>query len=240
MQIRFDITREDVLAFYRRALSDDPRWKQGWKQFKQQRLFAIGAALGASVIWLVFMRDYYDGRRASPTNPMFWLGVLTLYLWWAAVGAMRWDQDKYIEQNARSYIAGPEVRYSEGPHEVALSPERLVFRGPHHTLEMVWTAVFRILDEPAHVFIQRRDGSGLIIPKRCLRDADHAREFLALARGLHANAGADIGSRLAVFLADRDVKCDSCGYNLRGTSTGVCPECAADLSPILVRLGGSL
>lgn len=34
---------------------------------------------------------------------------------------------------------------------------------------------------------------------------------------------------LHAFLADRDVPCPHCGYNLRGLQAGVCPECKHDL-----------
>lgn len=34
---------------------------------------------------------------------------------------------------------------------------------------------------------------------------------------------------LTAFLADRDVPCPSCDYNLRGLPSGVCPECNQNL-----------
>jgi hypothetical protein len=37
-------------------------------------------------------------------------------------------------------------------------------------------------------------------------------------------------STLAAFLADRDVPCPGCGYNLRGLPSDRCPECHAALS----------
>ncbi len=239
MRIAFDITREDLLSYHRRALRDDARWARGWRKFARQRAVWIVAALGASALWVVLIRDTYGIGGASPTNPVFWLGMLALYLWWVAAPSMKWDKERYIEQHVRSFVAAPEARYSEGQHELDLRPEGLTFQAPHHQLELSWTGVFRIMDEPGHIFIQRRDGSGLVIPKRCLRDADQARELVSEARRHHAAAGADIGSRLGVFLADRDISCDACGYNLRGTSSGHCPECAADLGPLLVRLSGT-
>lgn len=30
---------------------------------------------------------------------------------------------------------------------------------------------------------------------------------------------------MAAYLTDQDVKCDTCGYSLRGCTTDVCPEC---------------
>lgn len=42
-------------------------------------------------------------------------------------------------------------------------------------------------------------------------------------------------SVLRAFLADRDVPCPHCGYNLRGLQAGVCPECKHDLQ---LRLDG--
>lgn len=34
---------------------------------------------------------------------------------------------------------------------------------------------------------------------------------------------------LLVFLADRDVACPTCGYNLRNLQSGRCPECSLEL-----------
>ena len=39
---------------------------------------------------------------------------------------------------------------------------------------------------------------------------------------------------LAAFLADRDVQCPRCGYNLRGITSGRCPECG---DPLELRVG---
>lgn len=41
--------------------------------------------------------------------------------------------------------------------------------------------------------------------------------------------GSDTHSVLRQFLADRDVPCPHCGYNLRGLQAEVCPECKHDL-----------
>ena len=35
--------------------------------------------------------------------------------------------------------------------------------------------------------------------------------------------------KLAAYLAERDVACPGCGYNLRGVTGGVCPECGREL-----------
>lgn len=39
---------------------------------------------------------------------------------------------------------------------------------------------------------------------------------------------------LGTFLSTRDVPCPSCGYNLRGINSPVCPECA---EPLALRVG---
>ncbi|MBX3315521.1 MAG: hypothetical protein KF902_01510 [Phycisphaeraceae bacterium] len=38
---------------------------------------------------------------------------------------------------------------------------------------------------------------------------------------------------LATYLADRDVRCPSCGYNLRNLASSNCPQCGTSLSPHL-------
>lgn len=45
----------------------------------------------------------------------------------------------------------------------------------------------------------------------------------------HAVSGSETQSVLHAFLADRDVPCPNCGYNLRGLATNVCPECRQEL-----------
>jgi len=37
-------------------------------------------------------------------------------------------------------------------------------------------------------------------------------------------------AHLAAFLAERDAPCPGCGYNLRGLTTGRCPECDRELT----------
>ncbi len=41
---------------------------------------------------------------------------------------------------------------------------------------------------------------------------------------------------LRAFLAERDVPCPGCGYNLRGLTGAVCPECGAPLTMEAIRL----
>ena len=48
----------------------------------------------------------------------------------------------------------------------------------------------------------------------------------------------DEGAQLRAYLADRDVKCPGCGYNLRGLAATRCPECSRPFSveELLARL----
>jgi len=46
-----------------------------------------------------------------------------------------------------------------------------------------------------------------------------------MANQLPIDRAAGDAQLLASFLADRDVPCTSCGYNLRGVASGECPEC---------------
>lgn len=41
----------------------------------------------------------------------------------------------------------------------------------------------------------------------------------------HPGADVRASERLQRYLADNDVTCDGCGYNLRGVTTVACPEC---------------
>lgn len=43
--------------------------------------------------------------------------------------------------------------------------------------------------------------------------------------------------KLAAYLAERDVLCPKCGYNLRGVQQGVCPECGSRLNAKLIDIG---
>lgn len=41
------------------------------------------------------------------------------------------------------------------------------------------------------------------------------------------------GEVIKAFLADRDVACPGCGYNLQGCAAEVCPECGAGIEIVL-------
>lgn len=43
-------------------------------------------------------------------------------------------------------------------------------------------------------------------------------------------SGAEANDALRVFLAERDEPCPQCGYNLRGLTAAVCPECRTQLA----------
>jgi hypothetical protein len=236
--VKVTITRADILASYRFYLESDPRWTAGWKNQAQSRRYSIAAATGGTILWILFARE--KARYGDSLDwPLFLFAVVVVYMWWAAARWMKWTRDRYIDTNASAMTAAPETRYHEGEHELEVLPDRITFQGPHHRLEMAWEAIHRIDDAPSHVFLIRRDSATCIVPKRCLRDAAEVDELVRIARDYHARAGADIGSRLAPFLTG-DTRCKSCGYNLRGTSSSNCPECAADLAPLLIELSGSL
>lgn len=46
----------------------------------------------------------------------------------------------------------------------------------------------------------------------------------------HDASGYGEARRLRTLLAERDVPCPKCGFNLRGITCGACPECGLSLS----------
>jgi hypothetical protein len=82
-----------------------------------------------------------------------------------------------------------------------------------------------ILDETVTFTVS---GSGWIVPVRVLEQ--RATEYLAEARSCWELASLSEAQRISRYMAEQELKCPRCGYNLRGLVSARCPECGNELT----------
>lgn len=95
---------------------------------------------------------------------------------------------------------------------------------------MPFLAGWSVHDLPGGICVNRRDDHTFLIPKRLFGTSEEAADVIRRARAWHDASGYGEARRLRTLLADRDVPCPKCGFNLRGITCGACPECGLSLS----------
>lgn len=187
--------------------------------------FGFGCALGvAAAATLIFAIN-------SPNNASQ-LGALACGLGAASAGAIwQWNKDR---KAARSGIGGrateDDISNTEfGDVEFTLSDAGARWQSCGKAWEWEWSCLFRIEDVPSYIVFRDRNGGVMPVPKSAL-GRNGADEFIARARDALAAKGFDQVSRIRAFIADRDLGCPMCRYNLRNGAGDRCPECGLELS----------
>lgn len=197
--------------------------RNSWRS--QRFLLVFGCALGmAATATLILAVNSPDNAEQ--------LGAFACGLGAASAGVIwQWNKDR---KAARSGIGGPATEGEDsntefGDVEFTISPSGARWQSCGRAWEWEWSCLFRIDDVPSYIVFRDRNGDAMPVPKSAL-GREGADEFLARAQGTLAAKGFDQVSRIRAFIADRDLGCPTCGYNLRNGAGDRCPECGLELS----------
>jgi len=219
--LSYEVTREDWLAVNEACMRESPAWASARAQhrraMRRQVLFTapfciVGAAL-------------FMGRSQS-THGMYAEGACLgacfatfLYFALPRVNTVEKAKRTQLEQIDRMDLTD-----HTGTTTIAMDEFGVQIHSPHRQLKLSWKVVAPTV-AGGFVLLQYGGHDGTIIPARAFASEaaaaefiDHAQRWWQIAQGPHAE-------RLERYLADRDLACPSCKYNLRGMRGEVCPEC---------------
>lgn len=188
-------------------------------------LLVFGCALGVAAAAMLII------AIISPDNALH-IGALACGLGAASAGFIwQWNKDCNA---ARSGFGGPATEGEDsnaefGDVEFTISPSGARWQSCGRAWEWEWSCLFRIEDVPSYIVFRDRNGAAVLVPKSAL-GREGADDFLARARNALAARGFDQVSRIRAFIADRDLGCPMCRYNLRNGAGDRCPECGLELS----------
>jgi hypothetical protein len=227
VEIAFDLTRDDFQAASVEIAETDPTWTQ--TASVRRRAAAGDAALMSVPIVLTFIgaADLLGWRHNGDVGPVL-IGAAVSLLWFVHRSQLRTHVRASREHIVRQVRAG---HFDEhlGPQRIVLGGNGVYQVTGRCATLWNWSAIRRIDEASTAVRLVTVTRSQFIIPNRVFADPAGGTAFAAKARRLQAEAGATEADRVRALLADQDLRCPDCGYNLRGNPGQNCPECGRPL-----------
>lgn len=231
MRIDFDFTLEDHLAWLEDAAAFDRLIIQSARNASRSYWMIITFLIAVVVAITSVLIEVGRDEISFPLLAL--MLTLLVFSGWIAVAMTysfrRMRGKAAIRAHVERMIKQGDYRTDFGPRSVELRDDAVVSATSAGLVTRFWSSVWRIEVTPRAVYIQLFPGWCLVVPSRAFTDDLHRREFVRLARRLHESASETQTKRVRDFVADRDVPCRACKYNLRGCDGAACPECGLRL-----------
>jgi hypothetical protein len=221
-ELHFKLSRQDWLAANAELIEGSDHWARQahrYRRMNQRMVLALSPLiiLGAALLIGRSQGMYIEGAIAG--------ALLAALMFW---GLPRIDVITPLKKQALDEVRRADFSNFIGDFAAAVDREGLTVTGPSgHTRTLWQSAAVQTLTD--YIFFHF-SGSGIIIPIRTLGEPPAAQEFIARVTEWCAQGQRPPHEQVTLYLADRDVACPGCGYNLRGIRGLSCPECSAPLS----------
>lgn len=234
--LEFELTESDMAAVYRSAARKEVATSKRWAAYRRHLWGWLVVALVLTGMFFVGLGVYGTPRGGRGSFPFLAVAGAAgmMGAWWIVFQYIRVLGPNATETRIANTLRSEACRYHLGRVRLAVGPAGIDYRSPHHDTVQRWSGIADIQEDPDTVCIRRRDGAAYVAPRRVFASSGDATAFAAKARGWLEASGHGHGHALRAYLADRDVPCPACGYNLRGITTAACPECGAALDSGLI------
>jgi hypothetical protein len=240
-EFRYELTAEDVAAATKWAILEGPRSGE----YLEERQRAGRTLLTFTFVLLAAAAAVFTFDAATTRPPAkpggFAISLLTglasgfFILYWILFSPRA--NRRAIANAIRNEIARESGQAMLGPTVARFDAEGCAFdRSLGESLRR-WPGVLECVETDAMIYTTTLDQQILGLPTRVFRDDAHRGEFLAALRRWIDTRGAAALGRVTAYLREHDLPCPACGYNLRGVTVMVCPECAASLARVVLPEG---
>ena len=180
MQVTFQITPEDYVAFTKYHFTKTPRGRRS-----QRRLYMLGLAL-----YLAFAGAEYDhpqyGWNVDPGKYVLYLAVSAVMLGGVYAGFL-W----YIRPTlARTLVQQGDRRRMLQRTQMTLHDAGMSIVTEEGQGEVTWAKLQDVAQTEDHIFLLFPGLSAIIVPKSCFASAEDTRAFFEYARNRHAQTQA--------------------------------------------------
>jgi hypothetical protein len=155
MQLRYDVLREDALALAVHNLETSQRFRPLRLTFRW----------GLPVLVFSLLVMSLPTKFGVLAGAVFAVGYAV-----RIPGLMR----RSCERKARKLLDHPEGQRALGPHVLSVEADRLTLQAPSGLARVEATAIERVTDSDAHVFVELHSGAAFVVPKRALTDEELA------------------------------------------------------------------
>lgn len=228
IEVSCDVTRDDWVRVNEVLVRESPSWERVAAEHRRtMRRQAYFAAPVAVLVGVMLVGGMGGGGREMKTFGGLLGAIVAAFLLWALP---RVDFVSRQRRAALERVRKADLTDHIGPTTVSISPEGVVVRGNGRDLKLAWSTAAVTTVGPEYALVQFADCGGAIVPRRAFASDDAARVFVERAAQWWRAAQISPAERLTKYLADRDVACPKCGYNLRGNAGEWCPECGLKCS----------
>lgn len=226
LSIEFQITRDDWLAANRASMAESPEWVEHGKIYGKGIGWQAWLGVPGFALLAVILLPQSSAHEISTVGAAISGAIFGVFVSWGITRTNTTDRVKkaYLKQ-----IEKMDLSAHVGSHAVRATADAVHIVAPSREVKLLWTAArpSRVTD---YLLISHGGHDGTIIPTKAFpSDTDANAFFDQIVRWYHDAQGPE-SERLARYLADRDLPCPKCRYNLRGTRSQSCPECGTALS----------
>ncbi len=232
--VEFELTPDDLVRVFTLWIYTDESSStiaQAVRTARRNAAF-IGVLAGVACYGLFSMLHDVRGRGARSTEEILAFGLISLVI---AVGTFALAGPKRVFRKRLAAMTAKHRADAIGPGQVGrvritIDDDAAVYEDQVVCASHPWP-VFRDISRVEGYSLMTTFGERVfIIPDRVFDSGAQREAFVEGCRARNEAAGGG-GTMVSAFLADRDLACAGCGYQLRGVRGAECPECGRAIEP---------
>lgn len=221
-----EVTREDFLAAGRAMENIDSYWAPAELAHKVSVRKLAYIATPAFVILFTLL----VGRGESTEGMYVWgAGIGILLSGVTIFGLSRQDIRKKLILKNRRLCEQQDVSFGCGLVKLHADAGGLRVRTPMYRMSCCWSMA-NVHDFGDAIQVVYSTSTVLLLPKRAFDSREHATACFEQMQKWRQAAQLPAAARVRLYLAERDVSCPKCEFNLRGCVGMTCPECGQGLT----------
>ncbi len=227
----FEVSENDLYEYCLNHFETDTESKASLGKYRRTFRWLLALAGGGSIAFVMIAAGTARDNDLQPLSFFVGFGGAALcVLWYFAAQYYKAVQPEYKTGHARAFAQSKRAHGMCGPQSMSISSTGIAVSTQHYDGLQRWSGITSIRETKDSIMIVRVDEMAHVIPKRFLSTPSDSKELVARVRAWLDAAGYGDGPRIRAFLAQRDVPCRGCRYNLRGVTAPACPECGRELA----------
>ncbi len=222
LEVTCDVTRADWIAANESLMLTNPYWRSIERRNRRRVRSHMAWILPAMVVAGAWEGELHSAMREGAISG-FLIALLIIF------GLSRLDVTSKARTKAMEQIRRMDFGSHLGIVSIRIDDAGALIKTPARELKLSWAAV-AVHDIGDYILLSHGGSDGTIMPKRAFASPTNAAAFVEQAAKWWRAGQLPASERLARYLADRDLPCLNCQYNLRGLRGESCPECGQPLA----------